>query len=136
MTAYIKYPVPRFYIDYEFQDVGYQCHVPQALNVAGDPVIPAPDARSVPDQLSDDDTRTIVLTDQFNAVCPGTIETPVVAHMLETGDLDRTEQANLQPIARLGLPEEIASVVLFLSSPAASFVIGTPIPVVGGYTAR
>jgi NAD(P)-dependent dehydrogenase (short-subunit alcohol dehydrogenase family) len=41
-----------------------------------------------------------------------------------------------RPIGRLGDADEIAAAVLWLSSPAASFVIGVALPVDGGYTAR
>jgi NAD(P)-dependent dehydrogenase (short-subunit alcohol dehydrogenase family) len=40
------------------------------------------------------------------------------------------------PIARLGRPEEIANAVLWLCSPAASFVVGHALVVDGGYTIR
>jgi NAD(P)-dependent dehydrogenase (short-subunit alcohol dehydrogenase family) len=73
---------------------------------------------------------------RINAICPGTIETPMVADMLAKGELDRDEAIANQPIARLGQASEIAAAVLWLCSPGASFVIGVALPVDGGYTAR
>jgi NAD(P)-dependent dehydrogenase (short-subunit alcohol dehydrogenase family) len=73
---------------------------------------------------------------RINAICPGTIETPMVADMLAKGELDMDEAIANQPIARLGQASEIAAAVLWLCSPGASFVIGVALPVDGGYTAR
>jgi NAD(P)-dependent dehydrogenase (short-subunit alcohol dehydrogenase family) len=73
---------------------------------------------------------------RINAICPGTIETPVVTRMIAAGDLDGDEAAANQPIGRLGTAEEMAAAVLWLCSPAASFVVGVALPVDGGYTAR
>ena len=73
---------------------------------------------------------------RINAVCPGTIETPMVEDMIAKGELDMPEAVANQPINRLGRPEEIAAAVLWLCSPAASFVLGVALPVDGGYTAR
>jgi NAD(P)-dependent dehydrogenase (short-subunit alcohol dehydrogenase family) len=72
---------------------------------------------------------------RINAICPGTIETPMVARMIENGELDRDEAIGNQPIGRLGTADEIAAAVLWLCSPGASFVIGVALPVDGGYTA-
>ena len=73
---------------------------------------------------------------RINAVCPGTIDTPMVAEML-TGQADAmAEILKQQPIARLGRAEEVAAAVLWLCSPAASFVIGVGLPVDGGFTAH
>jgi NAD(P)-dependent dehydrogenase (short-subunit alcohol dehydrogenase family) len=73
---------------------------------------------------------------RINAICPGTIETPMVAEMIAKGELDMDEALINQPIARLGQASEIAAAVLWLCSPGASFVLGVALPVDGGYTAR
>src|SRR5215218_2460332 len=73
---------------------------------------------------------------RINAVCPGTIETPMVTDMITNGELDRDAAIADQAINRLGEPEEIAAAVLWLCSPGASFVVGVALPVDGGYTAR
>jgi NAD(P)-dependent dehydrogenase (short-subunit alcohol dehydrogenase family) len=73
---------------------------------------------------------------RINAICPGTIETPMVTDMITKGELDMTEAVANQPIARLGRADEIAASVLWLCSPGASFIIGVALPVDGGYTAR
>jgi NAD(P)-dependent dehydrogenase (short-subunit alcohol dehydrogenase family) len=73
---------------------------------------------------------------RVNAICPGTIETPMVAEMLARGERDMNEALASQPIARLGQAGEMAAAVLWLCSPGASFVLGVALPVDGGYTAR
>ena len=73
---------------------------------------------------------------RINDVCPGTIETPMVADMIAKGELDRAEAAAATPIGRLGQGDEIAASVLWLCSPGASFVVGVALPVDGGYTAQ
>ncbi|MEV4017386.1 glucose 1-dehydrogenase [Nonomuraea angiospora] len=73
---------------------------------------------------------------RINAVCPGTIDTPMVSDMIAKGELDRAEAEAGQPISRLGTAEEIAQAVLWLCSPGAGFVIGVALPVDGGYVAR
>ena len=72
---------------------------------------------------------------RINAVCPGTIDTPMVAAMVAGGELDLAEALRNQPIGRLGTADEIAAAVLWLCSPGASFVVGVALPVDGGYTA-
>ena len=73
---------------------------------------------------------------RINAVCPGTIDTPMVADMLEDQADAMAEIMKQQSIGRLGRPEEVAAAVLWLCSPAASFVIGVGLPVDGGFTAH
>jgi NAD(P)-dependent dehydrogenase (short-subunit alcohol dehydrogenase family) len=73
---------------------------------------------------------------RINAICPGTIETPMVAEMIAKGELDMDEAIANQPIARLGRADEMAAAVLWLCSPGASFVLGVALPVDGGYVAR
>ena len=71
---------------------------------------------------------------RINAVCPGTIATPMVEEMLRIGDLDEKFVVNAAPIHRLGTPREIADAVLWLCSPYSTYVIGQAIAVDGGYT--
>ncbi|MBB5784583.1 glucose 1-dehydrogenase [Nonomuraea jabiensis] len=73
---------------------------------------------------------------RINAVCPGVIETPMVADMLEGQAEAMAEIMKQQPIGRLGTADEIADAVLWLCSPAAAFVIGVALPVDGGFTAH
>jgi NAD(P)-dependent dehydrogenase (short-subunit alcohol dehydrogenase family) len=73
---------------------------------------------------------------RINAVCPGTIETPMVATMMAGESITREDFLRDLPIGRLGRPEEIASAVLWLCSPGASFVVGHALVVDGGFTAQ
>ena len=73
---------------------------------------------------------------RVNAVCPGTIETPMLAGMIAAGELELAGAVAGQPIGRLGRGDEIAAAVLWLCSPGAGFVVGVALPVDGGYTAR
>jgi hypothetical protein len=79
-----------------------------------------------------------------NAVCPGTIETPLYHKAIDnycekTGANKETvhqEEAILQPLNRLGQPEEVAELVLFLASNKAKFITGSLQVIDGGYTAQ
>ncbi|GGG24455.1 oxidoreductase [Rhodococcoides trifolii] len=73
---------------------------------------------------------------RVNAVCPGTISTPMVERMIAGGELDPDAASAGVPLGRLGLPEEIAAAVLWLCSDAASYVTGVALPVDAGYTAQ
>jgi NAD(P)-dependent dehydrogenase (short-subunit alcohol dehydrogenase family) len=73
---------------------------------------------------------------RINAVCPGTIDTPMVAEMLAKEPDAMKDVLRDVPIGRLGRPEEIADAALWLCSPGAGFVIGHALVIDGGYTAR
>lgn len=73
---------------------------------------------------------------RVNAICPGIVETPMVADMLKGETAVMNEMMKDVPIGRLGTAQEIADAVLWLCSPGASFVVGVALPVDGGYTAR
>lgn len=71
-----------------------------------------------------------------NAICPGTVETPSLHdRMRATGDMDAARAAFIarQPMGRLGTAEEIASMALYLASPAASYVTGQAFVIDGGW---
>jgi NAD(P)-dependent dehydrogenase (short-subunit alcohol dehydrogenase family) len=71
---------------------------------------------------------------RVNAICPGTIDTPMVRHMVETADLDTNLSKAAVPLKRLGTVEEIAQAVLWLCSDGSSYVIGEPLSVDAGVT--
>jgi NAD(P)-dependent dehydrogenase (short-subunit alcohol dehydrogenase family) len=73
---------------------------------------------------------------RINAICPGTLETPMVTDMTAKGELSTPDAIANQPIGRLGRADEIAAAVLWLSSDASSLIVGVALPVDGGYTAR
>ncbi|MGM7666743.1 SDR family NAD(P)-dependent oxidoreductase [Microbacterium sp. A93] len=70
---------------------------------------------------------------RVNAVAPGYVETPLTAGLDESV---RSQMTVRQPIGRLGTPEEVAEVICFLASDAASFVTGAVWSVDGGYVAQ
>lgn len=77
---------------------------------------------------------------RVNCVCPGTVDTPFVEAYLEKyhkheKEKVRAELNQRQPVGRLGRPEEIANMVLYLCSPEAEFVTGSIMTIDGGWTA-
>jgi NAD(P)-dependent dehydrogenase (short-subunit alcohol dehydrogenase family) len=78
---------------------------------------------------------------RVNCICPGTVLTPLMETMIRQrgdGDLDRGIAMTVEkyPIGRLGAPEEIARVALFLTSDDAAFVTGSVHAADGGMTAQ
>jgi 2-keto-3-deoxy-L-fuconate dehydrogenase len=75
-----------------------------------------------------------------NCICPGTVETPFVDGYLKKyhpGEEEKTraELHKRQPVGRMGRPDEIASLALYLASPAAGFMHGSIVTIDGGWTA-
>jgi NAD(P)-dependent dehydrogenase (short-subunit alcohol dehydrogenase family) len=79
-----------------------------------------------------------------NAVCPGTIETPLFHHAIDKYCAKSgankaeivAEEAQLQPLGRLGKVYEVAALTAFLLSDEASFITGSLQSIDGGYTAQ
>lgn len=79
---------------------------------------------------------------RVNAVCPGTIETPLyhnaISHYCERSGTDEHQvhqaEAAMQPLGRLGQPQEVAKLVAFLLSDEAAFITGSLQVIDGGYT--
>ncbi|MFD3991432.1 SDR family NAD(P)-dependent oxidoreductase [Streptomyces sp. NPDC058548] len=70
-----------------------------------------------------------------NCVCPSIIDTPMT-DVSNGHDADiKAEKAKLNPIGRLGTPEDVANAILFLASEKSSFITGSALTVDGGYTA-
>lgn len=73
---------------------------------------------------------------RINAVCPGTIDTPMVSDMLDKGMLNMDDLLRDLPMKRLGTGDEIAGAVLWLCSSGSGFVTGHALLVDGGFTAQ
>lgn len=71
---------------------------------------------------------------RINAVCPGAILTPMAGELIRRNPALEQELIRDIPAGRLGRPEEIAEAVLWLCSPASSFVMGHALLVDGGFT--
>lgn len=72
---------------------------------------------------------------RINAVAPGVIESEMFDRFAAEGSV-REKMDEMHPLGRIGKPEEIASTVLYLCSPEASFITGTNLAIDGGWTAQ
>jgi NAD(P)-dependent dehydrogenase (short-subunit alcohol dehydrogenase family) len=72
---------------------------------------------------------------RINAVCPGIIETPMMARFSGGTPEGRQQVIKQEPVGRMGKPEEIASAVLWLCSDLGAFTVGHALVVDGGQTA-
>jgi 2-keto-3-deoxy-L-fuconate dehydrogenase len=74
---------------------------------------------------------------RVNAICPGTVDTPSLhERMRATGDYEAAHKAFIarQPMGRLGVPEEIAALVVYLASDESGFITGQAINIDGGWS--
>jgi NAD(P)-dependent dehydrogenase (short-subunit alcohol dehydrogenase family) len=71
---------------------------------------------------------------RINAICPGTARSRMVDEWMQGSAEAEAQVAALHPIGRIAEADEIAEAVLWLASPAASFVVGVAMPIDGGYT--
>lgn len=72
-----------------------------------------------------------------NAICPGTVETPSLdGRMRAQGDYETSRAAFIarQPIGRIGQPEEVAELIVYLASDAAGFMTGSILTIDGGWS--
>lgn len=72
---------------------------------------------------------------RVNAVCPGSVRTPMLEGFTGGDEAALQGMGKMQPIGRLGTPDEIGEAIAWLCSDAASFVTGVALPVDGGVMA-
>lgn len=73
---------------------------------------------------------------RVNAVCPGAIRTPMIDAFINNDSETEASMSALQPIGRMGRAEEVANLILWLCSDAASFITGAAIAIDGGIVAQ
>jgi NAD(P)-dependent dehydrogenase (short-subunit alcohol dehydrogenase family) len=72
---------------------------------------------------------------RVNALCPGVIHTPMVDRITDRDPETEAQFTALEPIGRMGTPEEMAEAAIWLCSDAASFITGHPLVADGGLVA-
>jgi len=72
---------------------------------------------------------------RINAVCPGVIHTAMIDRVTGKNPEAEKQYTAMEPVGRMGRPEEVAEAVVWLCSDAASFVTGIAMPVDGGFVA-
>ena len=75
---------------------------------------------------------------RVNAICPSFVETDLTAAVISKApdpSLVRSERISVHPIGRLGQPEDVAGLAVYLASDESSWVTGSVFPVNGGYLA-
>jgi len=72
---------------------------------------------------------------RINAVCPGVIHTAMIDRITGMNKEVEKQYVTMEPVGRMGKPEEVAEAVIWLCSDAASFVTGHSMPVDGGWIA-
>lgn len=73
---------------------------------------------------------------RINAICPGTVHTPMIDRLLEEQPETEAFLRGSMPIGRFAEPEEVAEAVVWLCSDAASFVVGHALSIDGGLVAQ
>lgn len=73
---------------------------------------------------------------RINAVCPGVIHTTMIDRVTGQDKEVEKQYTAMEPIGRMGKPEEVAEAVVWLCSDAASFVTGDAMTVDGGFSAK
>ena len=75
---------------------------------------------------------------RVNCICPALVDTPLGRELLQrTGDAaaELARRTSQIPLQRLGTPEDVARLALFLASEDSSWITGVAYPLDGGYTA-
>jgi NAD(P)-dependent dehydrogenase (short-subunit alcohol dehydrogenase family) len=77
---------------------------------------------------------------RVNCIAPGTVDSPFVEDYLERYHRHEKEKMRIelhgrQPLGRMGKPDEIAGLALYICSPAADFMNGSIVTIDGGWTA-